>query len=98
MTNSRRRQGEDALDEALEETFPASDPVALGHSDHSGSPVRHARSSSLRRDEVVDNESQARFELDLGQGIAVAYYKREGDTITLLHTEVPQEFSGRGLG
>jgi acyl dehydratase len=29
------------LDEALEETFPASDPVALGHSEHSGAPPGH---------------------------------------------------------
>jgi hypothetical protein len=26
------------LDEALEESFPASDPVALGHSEHVGQP------------------------------------------------------------
>lgn len=34
--------GADArLDEALEETFPASDPVAVGRSDHVGSPPNH---------------------------------------------------------
>jgi len=49
-------------------------------------------------DEVVDNEPRSRFELDLGQAIAVAYYKRNSDTITLLHNEVPQELSGRGFG
>jgi hypothetical protein len=32
---------EAALDEALEETFPASDPVAVGHSDHAGVPPSH---------------------------------------------------------
>ncbi len=26
------------LDEALDESFPASDPVSLGHSDHIGQP------------------------------------------------------------
>ena len=29
------------LDEALEETFPASDPVAIGHSEHVGAPAGH---------------------------------------------------------
>ncbi len=96
MTNAGRQKGEDALHGALEETFSASDPIAEGHSDHVGSP--DARSTSSGGDEIVDNEAQSRFELDLGQAIAVAYYKRDGDTITLLHTEVPQEFSGRGLG
>jgi acyl dehydratase len=33
----------DSLDEALEETFPASDPVAVGHSEHAGTPEGHAR-------------------------------------------------------
>jgi hypothetical protein len=35
------RNREAALDEALEETFPASDPVAIGHSDHAGEPPNH---------------------------------------------------------
>ena len=26
------------LDEALDESFPASDPVAIGHSEHAGQP------------------------------------------------------------
>ena len=26
------------LDEAIEGTFPSSDPVAIGHSDHAGAP------------------------------------------------------------
>src|SRR3712207_3261007 len=31
----------DRLDEALEETFPASDPVAVGRSEHAGTPHGH---------------------------------------------------------
>ncbi|MGQ0486046.1 MAG: hypothetical protein ACT4SY_11935 [Hyphomicrobiales bacterium] len=31
---------EQELDEALTGTFPASDPVAIGHSEHAGVPVR----------------------------------------------------------
>jgi predicted GNAT family acetyltransferase len=46
----------------------------------------------------VDNPAESRFELDLGEAVAVAYYKLDGDTITLLHTEVPEELSGRCIG
>ncbi len=31
---------EETLDEALDETFPASDPVAVGHSEHLGRPKK----------------------------------------------------------
>jgi hypothetical protein len=31
---------EETLDEALDETFPASDPVAVGHSEHAGRPKK----------------------------------------------------------
>lgn len=30
------------LDEALEDTFPASDPVSVEHSDHAGVPPNHS--------------------------------------------------------
>ena len=36
------------LDEALDESFPASDPVSLGHSDHIGQPKQfHKKGSKL---------------------------------------------------
>jgi predicted GNAT family acetyltransferase len=55
-------------------------------------------SDPARSAEVVDNKEQSRFELDLERGMALAYYKRDGNTVTLLHTEVPQELSGHGIG
>ena len=39
------------VDEALEETFPASDPVAVGHSDHAGAPPSHLPLSKKRPEE-----------------------------------------------
>jgi hypothetical protein len=33
----------DKLDEALDESFPASDPVSLGHSEHAGRPKSKLR-------------------------------------------------------
>jgi len=47
---------------------------------------------------VVDKPEENRFELVVVDTVAVAYYQIEGDRIVLLHTEVPQEFSGQGIG
>ena len=47
---------------------------------------------------VVDNPEIKRFELAIGDIVAVAYYEIENDRIILLHTEVLEEFSGRGIG
>jgi len=47
---------------------------------------------------VVDNPEIKRFELAIGDIVAVAYYKIENDRIILLHTEVLEEFSGRDIG
>jgi hypothetical protein len=35
-------KSEAQLDEALEDSFPASDPVSVEHSDHAGAPPDHA--------------------------------------------------------
>jgi predicted GNAT family acetyltransferase len=48
--------------------------------------------------EVVDNPSKKRFEMAVGDVLAVAYYRLEGGRVVLLHTEVPRELSGRGVG
>jgi hypothetical protein len=61
-------------------------------------PEHAGNTAAADTDGVVDNPAQSRFELDLGEAIAVAYYKLDGDTITLLHTEVPEALSGRGIG
>ena len=48
--------------------------------------------------EVRDNAALNRFELDADGHTAVAHYKPSPGVITLTHTEVPQELSGRGIG
>jgi predicted GNAT family acetyltransferase len=48
--------------------------------------------------EVVDNPDMHRFELAVEGGTALAYYKLDGDRMTLTHTEVPQALSGQGIG
>jgi predicted GNAT family acetyltransferase len=47
---------------------------------------------------VIDNPDQNRFELALDDAVAVAVYRLNGDRVVLVHTEVPEELSGRGIG
>ena len=48
--------------------------------------------------EVVDNPERSRFELPVGGAVAFAEYRDEDGRVLLLHTEVPQELSGQGVG
>ena len=48
---------------------------------------------------VVDNFEERRYELLLGGEVAgVLHYRRHGELIELMHTEIEQSFAGRGLG
>lgn len=48
--------------------------------------------------EVLDNAASSRFELAVGDEMAVAYYRHEDGRYVLTHTEVPQALSGQGIG
>jgi predicted GNAT family acetyltransferase len=48
--------------------------------------------------EVVDNVAEERFELNEDDHLAELVYHVHGDRLTLIHTEVPDELGGRGLG
>jgi predicted GNAT family acetyltransferase len=45
-----------------------------------------------------DNEERSRFELDVDGVIAFVTYRKSDGAITLVHTEVPPELGGRGIG
>src|SRR6188472_2495056 len=45
-----------------------------------------------------DNEERSRFELDVDGAIAFVTYRKADGAITLVHTEVPPELGGRGVG
>jgi predicted GNAT family acetyltransferase len=47
---------------------------------------------------VTHNEARGQFEIVLGDEKAVLQYRRTENSITLIHTEVPQASRGRGLG
>jgi predicted GNAT family acetyltransferase len=49
-------------------------------------------------DTVRNNPALNRFELDLNDRAAVAYYQLSPGVITFRHTEVPPELSGHGIG
>ncbi len=48
--------------------------------------------------DVRDNTERHRFELDAEGHVAFSNYKRDGSTITIMHTEVPKELNGKGIG
>ncbi len=48
--------------------------------------------------QVKDNPATGRFGMGSGDGTAFVEYRRAGDRIALLHTEVPEALSGRGVG
>lgn len=48
--------------------------------------------------EVHDNTRSHRFELEIDDQVAKAWYRMQGNVITFTHTEVPDELSGQGVG
>jgi predicted GNAT family acetyltransferase len=48
--------------------------------------------------DVVNNKAHHRFELEVEGHLAASYYKIEGGVITFIHTEVPAELGGKGVG
>ena len=47
---------------------------------------------------VRNNEEQHRFEVDLGDAVAVAVYTPMAGKIMFTHTEVPEAHEGKGVG
>jgi predicted GNAT family acetyltransferase len=48
--------------------------------------------------DVVDNEAGGRFELTIDGHLAELVYRRAGNRLILIHTEVPADLGGQGLG
>jgi len=47
--------------------------------------------------QVIHNQAQSRFEVDLGKEKAVLIYMIKAGLFVMLHTEVPPQFEGRGI-
>ena len=48
--------------------------------------------------EVVNNPAQHRYELVVDGHLAATYYKVSDGVITFIHTDVPKELGGKGVG
>ncbi len=48
--------------------------------------------------EAIDNAARNRYEMVVDGETAFVTYVRQGDHITLMHTEVPAALGGRGIG
>jgi uncharacterized protein len=48
--------------------------------------------------DVVNNRAQQRYELAVDGHIAATYYELANGVITFVHTEVPPELGGKGIG
>jgi hypothetical protein len=48
--------------------------------------------------EIVNNRAHHRFELTVDGHLAATYYKLSDGVITFIHTEVPPELGGKGIG
>ncbi|HEY1722552.1 MAG TPA: GNAT family N-acetyltransferase [Magnetospirillaceae bacterium] len=79
------------LDEALDESFPASDPPAV-------SPMHEPKAFASEESSAVrDNPERQRFELKAGDQLAAAEYRIQDGTIVFFHTEVPTALEGQGI-
>ena len=48
--------------------------------------------------EVINNRDHHRYELSVDGHVAATYYKLADGVITFIHTEVPPELGGKGVG
>jgi uncharacterized protein len=62
-------------------------------------PRRDATMASVSdAPQVSDNQAESRFEIRVGDLLAELNYHRNGNRLALIHTEVPSELEGRGIG
>lgn len=48
--------------------------------------------------DVRNNTRSHRFELEIDDEVAKAWYRQQGNIVTFTHTDVPDSLSGRGVG
>jgi predicted GNAT family acetyltransferase len=47
---------------------------------------------------VLDNRASSQFEIDVDGHVGYLAYRRDGDRLILIHTEVPPQLEGQGVG
>lgn len=48
--------------------------------------------------ELINNTERGAFEMPVQDGLAFISYRTSGDVVSLMHTEVPEELEGQGIG
>ena len=48
--------------------------------------------------QVRDNQRSHRFELEVDDQLAKAWYRQQGNVLTFTHTDVPEALAGQGVG
>src|SRR3954471_20495393 len=94
MSDDERQQSDRELDETLEETFPASDAPA--NTVETGIVPRELPPAFAPG--TIDNRDASRFEMLVEEQTAFLTYKRGLNSVTLVHTEVPENLRHRGFG
>ena len=94
MDSDVRRDTDADVDEAIEESFPASDPPANTVETGIRVEVDSAHASGLA---VRDNREASRFEAVSDGQVAFLQYERRPDAFVFLHAEVPESLRGRGI-
>ena len=46
---------------------------------------------------VENNQAAQRYQAQIGQYLAIAAYRLDGDTMTFTHTQVPKDLEGHGV-
>jgi uncharacterized protein len=60
--------------------------------------ARRGREVTIVTNDIRDNTARNRFEMDVGNDVAIVNYRLSPGVLMLTHTEVPQELEGQGLG
>src|SRR5262249_31622281 len=91
-TKGDQSERERALDETIEETFPASDPPA--NTVETGTRVGGELPPAPA---IADNHQAQRFEIVVDGETACVAYERHPKSLVLVHTEVPAALRGHHL-
>ena len=89
--DDQRSKDDRELDEALDESFPASDPPA--NTVETGVRPRPGPTPA-----VTNNTDRSQFEITIGNDTAFLSYERSAGSLVLVHTEVPASLRGQHIG
>lgn len=92
------KAAENKVDEAIRESFPASDAPSTVVTGARVESTRRSPAAPMTSDVVRDNVALNRFEITIEGQTAFLEYEHELGRIRLIHTEVPPKLQGRNLG